>query len=74
MSRSSNDKLNVVSLPSTMDIKSYDEESYSDMNIQKIEKKEAIKVDISGNTIGTLIKENVKTENAQFNSNSTHIS
>ncbi|EFN75141.1 hypothetical protein EAI_15548 [Harpegnathos saltator] len=65
----SNDKLNIFSHVPPMDIKSYSEESYDDMNIQAIEKKEAMKVDVSDNTtISTQFKENVETE-TQFDLN-----
>ncbi|XP_032682551.1 uncharacterized protein LOC116849480 isoform X2 [Odontomachus brunneus] len=66
LSRSSNDKLNVSScVPSTMDIKNYDE-SYNDLNIQEIDKKET-KVDVDS-TMDTLFTEKVKTE-TQINLN-----
>ncbi|XP_014468214.1 PREDICTED: uncharacterized protein LOC106741088 isoform X2 [Dinoponera quadriceps] len=70
LSLSSNDKSNVFScVPPTIGEKSCDEESYSDMNMQKIERKEATKAEASDNTMGTLFTENTKT-GKQFDSNS----
>lgn len=70
LSRPSNDKLNtLLCVPSTISVKSNDE-SYSDLNIQEMDKKEAMKVNVSHSTIDTSLKEKGETE-TQFNSNST---
>lgn len=72
LSLSSNDKLNVFCCASPlMDIKKCNEGSCNDINIQKIEK-QAIKMDVSDNTIGSTFTENMKIE-TQFDSNSTHL-
>lgn len=51
-------------MPPPIDTTSCDKGNYSDINIQEIEKREAVKADVSDSALGSAFKENVEIETA----------